>query len=95
MSTSYHVCGIIPADEKYKQMLEIYDLCKKVNISLPKEINEFFNYSVPNKTGIIIDLGEDGLNIAKEYAAEYEWGWEVDIDKIPKSIKTIRFYGSC
>ena len=90
MSMSTNVVGIIPADDKYKKMKAIYDLCREQDIDVPTEVSVFFNEDEPDESGMVVDL-ED---VAHKWSDENSEGYEIDIDKIPKNIKTIRFYNS-
>jgi uncharacterized protein YfbU (UPF0304 family) len=90
MSMITYVRGIIPADEKYKEMLSIYNACEKAQVTIPEEVMEFFNRGNPNPNGMEIEIKrslkevhEDGCN-----------GFIVDISKLPKNVKLIKFVNS-
>jgi hypothetical protein len=90
MSMSTYVRGIIPADERYKEMLSIYNACKKAQVTIPEEVMEFFIRNEPDPNGMVIEiqrslkeLHEDGCN-----------GFIVDISKLPKNVKLIKFVNS-
>jgi phage terminase large subunit-like protein len=51
MGVSYDVVGIKPADEKYTQMKNIYELCERANVQVPKEVREFFRGTMPGARG--------------------------------------------
>ncbi len=88
MSAMLVISGIIPADEKWNKMKGIYDSCVSMNISVPEEVLEFFDYGKPDDKGREIYLTD----------TEYEWhdenysGYEIELSKIPKDIKYIRVY---
>ena len=90
MSTSNHIIGFIPQDAGFKKMKKIYDLCKEGNIEVPEEVQKFFNYETPDDSGVWIDL--EGKDFVKDFYDDMESGWEIDVTRIPKIIKTIRFY---
>ena len=56
MGMSTNTVGIIPADEKWKEMKLIYDTCLKNKIEIPKKVNEFFNDEEPDEKGVKIYL---------------------------------------
>ena len=43
MSISVYVKGIVLPDKKHVNMVELVRLCKKNNVSLPKEVSDYFN----------------------------------------------------
>jgi len=87
---STNVVAFRPADEKWKQMKTIYDACKKAGISTPKEVDDFFDGETPDENGVEVDI-EQAMRKWHDDSGE---GFEVDISKLPKDIKIIRFYNS-
>jgi hypothetical protein len=93
MSMSTCVKAFRPPDEKFKGMLSVYNQCTKLGISIPDEVNAFFNREVPDPTGVEIDLKKvEGC--LKYYRANSREGIEVDIAKLPKDITILRFVNS-
>jgi hypothetical protein len=43
MGMSTRVIAFRPADEKWKEMKDIYDACYKAGIRLPEEVDDFFD----------------------------------------------------
>ena len=41
MSMSTHTTAFKPADEKWKQMKEIYDACLKADVTIPNEVERY------------------------------------------------------
>lgn len=97
MGVSYYVVGIKPADEKYNQMKTIYELCERANVSIPKEVREFFRETTPGARGLEIDLsdieGPDPLVIKDTSKDDYRL--TVDLRKLPEDIKILAFVVSC
>lgn len=91
MGVSTKVIGIKPADEKYKQMKKIWDSCNEAGIDVPGEVEEFFNFEEPDNSGIRVELKKD---VAYDYSGYAEAGIEVDLSKLPKDIKILRFVNS-
>lgn len=91
MSMSIYVVGFRPADAKWKKMKHIYDACVTAGVSIPEEVDKFFDNESPgDKPG-----KEIGIDTAvTEYNAEMCEGFEVDITKLPSDVKIIRFYNS-
>ena len=90
MSADYYVQGFIPPDERFREMKAVYDTCKKAGIDIPQKVSEFFNHEEPDENGVSIDL--ELLPCCKE--AENGPGFIIDIDKLPKDVKVIKFYVS-
>ena len=88
MSMSTHVIGFKPPDEKWKKMKAIWDSCENANIEIPQEVMEYFSYETPDISGVEVEIN------AEEWDDEGRAGYQIHIDKIPKDVKTIRFYNS-
>lgn len=81
--------GIKPKTKEYEQKLQIYNLCKEQKVEIPEEIINFFDGD-PCKEGILVKL--DDIEGALEYPEEDDCEIiQVDISKLPKEIKKIRF----
>jgi len=87
---STHVIGFKPPDEKWKQMKEIFDACKKANIALPTEVDKFFNHEEPDDAGVRVDL----KSILEKYTDDGVSGYQLDLSKLPNDVKIIRFVNS-
>lgn len=75
-------------DEQYQKYLKVFLACKEAGMGLPEEIDAYFG-------------GEDDIDAPLEvkckprkWSNEYAEGFEIDVDEIPKGVKTIRFYNS-
>lgn len=88
MSMSTHVIGFVPPDEKWKQMKVIWDACSKADIALPGEVEEFFDGEEPSEKGQEVEIPYS------KWSDENRQGIEVEINKLPKNVKLIRFYNS-
>lgn len=91
MSMSTCVMGFRPPDEKYEQMKEIWLACKKAKVEIPEEVSDFFEDMDPDDAGIKVGLSKE---CCREYSGDMEEGYEVDITKLPKDVKIIRFVNS-
>jgi hypothetical protein len=86
---STYVQGVKPPDLKWKQMKAIWESCHAAQVEIPKEVRDFFNNEKPDKAGVVVDL-----EVKVDTTQEYKEIWEVDLDKLPKDIKIIRFIHS-
>lgn len=104
MSVSTYIVGIKPPDEKWEQMKAIWDACMKADVQVPDEVDEYFEGEEPDDAGVIVPLGsvyqirelgerhtEDGLSY---YGRDGQSGFELELSKLPKDIKKLRFYNS-
>lgn len=92
MSESYHVQGIVPPDDKYTAMLDIWNSCTKQDIEPPKEVVDFFDGEPPSIDGILVDLSNHAC--VDRYSADMRTGFDVDIESIPDHVKHLRFFVS-
>lgn len=90
MSMSSYVYGFRPPDEEWKKKKEAFDACQKAGVSPPEEIWEFFGNEDPDEAGVQVDIKE----AVENYSAENVDGFQVDLKKLPKNIRYIRFVNS-
>ena len=88
MGMSTYIRGFKPPDKKWEAMKKIYDACQEAEMEIPDEVQEYFNYEEPDEAGVEVEIE------TKEYANDDQEGLEVDLDKIPKGVMTIRFTNS-
>lgn len=92
MGMSTHVRGFRPPDDKWSKMKDVWDSCVKANVPIPIEVEDFFDGTSPDTSGIEINL--------EEYCCCEHWednmceGFQIDLDKLPSVVKFIRFYNS-
>lgn len=80
-------------DPTYKKNLAVLEACKKVDIDPPKEIDEYFGGDgIDNDPETPLEIDFEPREWSNDYAQGYEI--DIDIDKLPKGVKTIRFYNS-
>lgn len=90
MSMSSNVFGIRLPNAKWKEMKSIWDACNKAGVTIPKEVEQFFDYEEPDPSGVVIPL-ED---IAQKFSAEMQDGFEIKLSELPDGIEVIRFVNS-
>ena len=92
MGMSTNIIGFKPTDAKWKRMKTVWDTCKENDIKPPKEVSEFFEWCEPDDSGVAVEI--EHSEAVNDYAGGTGEGFEVDISKLPKDIKIIRFYNS-
>ena len=90
MSTS--VYGIVPADDKFKEMAEVYYACKKAGLDVPEEVEDFFDCEEPDEKGRIVEIESEPF--VSEYTDNMKEGFEIDVSKLDPKYKIIRFVNS-
>lgn len=92
---SLRVTGFQPADEKWEKMAKAYRACLDAGVGVPREVTNFFNSSDPDGPGREISHAElEKLGAVWQYTAEMVDGFKVDIDRLPKNVKFLRFTAS-
>lgn len=92
MSMSSHFTGFSPPDDKWRQMKAVWDACANAHIPPPKEVSEYFDYRTPDETGVEVRIPD---SIVREFSP-YDGadGWEIELSKLPKNVKFLRFVNS-
>lgn len=92
MGMSSYIVGFRPADDEWNRMKMIWDSCKEADIDPPTEVEDFFDGEDPgDKPGVEINIDE----AVKEWTNnDYASGYEVEISKLPKGLKVLRFINS-
>ena len=91
MSMSSYVVAFRPPDETFKKMMDVYKTCCEAGVDLPKKVSEFFDDTEPDPKGVEIDI-KDAVEEWND--GEMSEGFQVDLEKLPKGVKYIRFYNS-
>ncbi len=94
MSMSTDVIGIKPPDETWKKMFKAWKACKEAGSEPPLAVSAFFNDEEPDPSGVLVDLHSSSKFGVKPYCVEGAEGYEVDLTKLPKDIKILRFINS-
>lgn len=73
-------------------MKTIYEACSKAGVEIPEEVEDFFDGEEPgDRPGMEVKI-TDSL---EEWEDDSRSGFEMDVSKLPKDVKKIRFYMSC
>lgn len=91
MGMSTHVVGIVPPDDTFLKMRAVYETCKTAKVRIPEDVVEFFNHEPPDEQGVVASLPKECIRV---HNADMENGFEIDLTKVPKHVKAIRFYNS-
>ena len=94
MGMSSHVTFLRSKDnDHYKRMLKIKHACDEAEVNPPEEVDEYFGgYGVDNQDEFPLEIS--GRDIATEYHADMEEGFEVKVSDIPDDVDVIRFCNS-
>lgn len=91
MGMSTNVRGFVPPDDKWKKMKKVYDSCKEAGIDfdeMPSDVQNFFDDGDPDEKGMQVEIPYE------DYRVDSEEGIEIEVEKIPKNVKFIRFVNS-
>ncbi len=94
------IMGVKPPDEKYKKMKAVFDACVEAGLAIdvmPEEVYDFFEGYPPREhKGVCVDLEKaeccKPFQVADSDFDQWAVGFEVEVAKIPKNVKLIRFY---
>lgn len=93
MGMSMHIVGIVTPTEEYKKKVEAYYACENAGIPIPEALETYFHGEPPNPKGM--ELRMEGHESVEKFSDSYpREGFTVDLTKIPKNIRFIRFYNS-
>lgn len=91
MGMSTYVVGFQPADEQWDKMVASRKACLAAGVPVPTEVDNFLGEEPDDSPGREINIR----------CAESKWndgnsrqGIEIDISKLPKNVKIIRFVNS-
>lgn len=95
---SMHVYGLRDrTSPAHLQKVAVLKACQEAGVQLPKELDDYFKVDgrklecVSPDDAITIPLRTP---VTSPYVAHSETGYDVDLDKIPQGVKTIRFCNS-
>lgn len=99
MGVDYIVEGIAPPDETWKKMKAIWDACIDAGVQPPREVDDFFEDEPPDPDGVVKFhkyWNSSPTEIIwpqwiEAFADKGRCGVNVDVRKLPKHIKIIRF----
>jgi hypothetical protein len=87
---STHIYGFRPPDEEWKKKKEAFDACQRAGVDPPEDLWHFFNNEDPDDAGVQVDIKD----AVEEYHDSSSMGFQVDLEKLPKGIRYVRFVNS-
>lgn len=89
MGMSVHLSGIRPPDEKWKAMKRVWDACEAAMVLIPDAVLKFFHHEKPDSEGVVVPLSEPEHYV--QHGADGRNHYDVQLDKLPKDVKVVRF----
>lgn len=86
---STHVIGFAEPDEEFKKKIAAYRALEAAGEEIPDSLNEYFNWEEPDEAGLEVEL-----ETTEWSDNNYRDGYELDLSKVPKHVKKLRFYNS-
>ncbi len=90
MGMSSHVIGFKPPNEKWKQMKQVRESCLAAGISIPAEVDKFFDYEEPDEAGVQVKIPVHESSDSRSCSDIFE----VYLKDIPKDVTILRFINS-
>lgn len=84
--------GYKPPDDRFKEMLAVYEACEAAGVDLPKEVDDFFEGGEPDELGVEVDL--QYLECCTTGYDDDARGITINLEELPEDIKVIRIYDS-
>jgi hypothetical protein len=88
-----YIVGIAEPDEKFQKMKAVYASCVEASIPVPDEVEEFFNYELPNDSGHKIHLSNITKIVVDEKCDSCDV-YEIELKDLPKNVTKLRFVNS-
>jgi len=92
MGITIHVAGIKPPGERWKQMKDIYDACRKADVPIPLEVESFFNDAPPDPSGVVEELSHSPC--VTRWNGNCEAGLEINLKELSPDITILRVYNA-
>lgn len=104
MSMGMHVEAFRPPDDKWRAMRAVWDACAAAGVAPPDEVSKFFDWKEPDDRGVVVALewlpkddpqahGDRRLHPAVSEDGR-EWGYTIEIAKLPEHVTHIRVWAS-
>jgi hypothetical protein len=94
MGMSSYVVGFVPPDEKFKKMKKVYDMCVEAEVTIPDDVEKFFDWEPPSDNGVSVNIDKYVDEAAPHDCAE---GWTIDLARLAREmphVKKIQFVNS-
>lgn len=94
---STYIQAFIPdTDDLYQKQKKVFIACMEAGIDLPKETAEYFGSQYPEKYLLeekLIVRMKEGVHY-KNYNADMQDGFEIELKDIPQGVTKLRFVNS-
>ena len=90
MSMSMHVTAFRPPDARWAKMKAIFDACEGADVTIPAEVQDFFNGDVPDAKGIQVDIRD----LLQPWADDSREGLQLELARLPAGVTVLCFYNS-
>ncbi len=95
MSMSTYVVGVRNLDGEFAKMIRVKKACDEAGVGYPPEVKSYFKYPNENEEYLRQEMEEIILKDAViKRNFEMQEIFEVDLSKLPKEVKAIRFINS-
>jgi hypothetical protein len=91
MGMSSYVMGIVETDAEWDKMKKVYMTCKEAGVDIPVKVDDYFEGNDPtDMDGMEVEI-DDAVEESQDDCREH---FTVDLTKLPKNVKKIRFTNS-
>lgn len=89
---NYKVQGAVNScDPQYVKKVNAYWACVDAGVEVPLEVTKYFDYEVPPRDGNKYTTLGAAQGVTWWETASYDKGFEVDLDKLPKKYRKLKF----
>jgi len=92
MSMTTKITGVRDLDQDFAKMMQVKLSCEAAGISYPQEVKEYFNDPNDSEDDLRREMETvsitDAVSICNQDMVD---GFEVDLSRLPKDVKAIRF----
>lgn len=92
MSMSTRIVGFVEPDADYQRKVAAWKACKAAGISPPPELDKLFDGAAPDDAGMEVKIADTAITRHSPY--DCADAWDVDITKLPKGVRVVRFINS-
>jgi len=90
MTMDTGITGYKDGDEEWKKKKDEFQAYRNAGVDAPNELWDYFEADPKDLPGMIVDIN-GAIRTLRSHSAN---GYEVDLEKLPKGVKKIRFCNS-
>lgn len=95
MSISTHIKGVRDLDGEFLKMVKVKEACEEASIDYPEEVKKYFKYPKERVEYLKKLMEEIDITLSvSQKVDDYCDIFEVDLSRLPKEVKLIRFVNS-